>query len=169
MTSLPYSRSRRTAFIRSGRAGGLAGELAWPSRSRSALGQRTAMPQGAGSPELGISRHRPHAGSCATATDNHRCAQAGASKTNQMREFGAVAFAAAMQRRALTTLVERTSPVARVMPSRTQPRCSLLCEALPLPALHFKPHNRQALLPQTMIIVLLAGSGAAGEVRTRFP
>jgi hypothetical protein len=35
--------------------------------------------------------------------------------------------------------------------------------------LHFKPHNRQALLPQTMIIVLLAGSGAAGEVRTRFP
>jgi len=27
MTSLPYSRSRRTAFIRSGRAGGLAGEV----------------------------------------------------------------------------------------------------------------------------------------------
>ena len=27
MTSLPYSRSRRTAVIRSGRAGGLAGEL----------------------------------------------------------------------------------------------------------------------------------------------
>jgi hypothetical protein len=51
----------------------------------------------------------------ARATDNHRCAQAGASKTHQMREFGAVAFAAAMQRRALTTLVERTSPVARVM------------------------------------------------------